>query len=326
MTDRQEVEVKKGDPPVVRLADMHRLGDPAGAVSGARSGEGALESLERRRLHDEAYFRDRQGFDQDFVADFPVPMPRCVGRTAGDEAPLKLGNGHVLRYGNFSVVMSMSRRIALYTACNIDGQASKKIKRDADAWYYDDRIDRAHQAGDELYRDNELDRGHLVRREDPVWGPQAALANDDTFHFTNCSPQHSGMNQITWLGLEDYILQNARVHSLRICVFTGPVLRDDDMVYRGVKIPKEYWKVVAFRTDDRPSATAYMVSQGKLIEDLEFVFGRYKTYQVAVAEIQELAGLDFGDLSRFDGFSNEDVPAGSRWRREELRSWEAIRV
>jgi len=318
--------VNEGDSPVVRLADMHSLGELAGAATGVRSGERALESLERQRLHDEAFFRDRQGFDENFLADLPVPMPRCVGGTAGEEAPLKAGGGHVLRYSNFSVVMSMSRRIALYTACNIDGQASKKIKRDADAWYYDDRIDRAHQAGDELYRDNELDRGHLVRREDPVWGPQAALANDDTFHFTNCSPQHSGMNQKTWLGLEDYILQNARVHSLRISVFTGPVLRDDDMVYRGVKIPKEYWKVVAFRTDDRSSATAYLVSQGKLIEDLEFVFGRYKTYQVAIADVQEMAGLDFGDLRRFDGFSNDDVPAGSRWRREELRSWEAIRV
>lgn len=314
-----------GDAPVVRLADMRSLGEWAVAASGVRSGEGAFESLVREPLHDEAYFRDRQGYGESFLDGFPVPMPRCVGRAAGDEAPLQSG-GHVLRYSNFSVVMSVSRRIALYTACNIDGQASKKIKRDADVWHYDDRIGRDRQAGEELYRDNALDRGHLVRREDPVWGPQAALANDDTFHFTNCSPQHSGLNEKTWLGLEDYILQNARVHGLRISVFTGPVLRDDDMVYRGVKIPKEYWKVVAFRTDARPSATAYLVSQGKLIEDLEFVFGRYKTYQVALAEIQELAGLDFGDLSRFDGFSNEGVLEGLRWRREELRSWEAIRI
>jgi endonuclease G len=321
----KEAEVNTGDSPVVRLSDMHSLGELAGAASGGER-ERALESLERRVMHDETYFRDRQGFDEAFLDAFPIPLPRCVGRSAGDEAPLKSGTGNVLRYSNFSVVMSASRRIALYTACNIDGQASKKIKRDADAWFYDDRIDRAHQAGDELYHANALDRGHLVRREDPVWGPQAALANDDTFHFTNCSPQHSGMNQITWLGLEDYILQNARVHKLRICVFTGPVLRDDDMVYRGIRIPKEYWKVVAFRTDDRPSATAYLVSQGKLIEDLEFVFGRYKTYQVAIAEVQELAALDFGELSRFDGFSNEEMPAGSPRRREELRSWEAIRV
>jgi len=318
--------VSELDTRVVQLSDMRTLGELARARSEERPGEGALEALERAPRHDEAYFRDRRGFDEAFLRDFPVPLPRCVGRTAGDEAPLKSRTGHVLRYNNFSVVMSASRRIALYTACNIDGQASKKIKRDSDAWFYDDRIDRAHQTGDELYRDNELDRGHLVRREDPVWGAFATLANDDTFHFTNCSPQHSGMNQKTWLGLEDYILGNARVHNLRMCVFTGPVLRADDMDYRGVKLPKEYWKVVAFRTDDRPSATAYMVSQGKLIADLEFVFGRYKTYQVAIAEIEALAGLDFGELSRFDGLSSEAVPDGRQWRREELPSWEAIRV
>jgi len=305
---------------------MRSLGELALRSTGGAAGERALESLERKAAHDDAWFRDRKGFDEAFLEGFPVPRPRCVGRAAGDEAPLKSGAGNVLHYSNFSVVMSKSRRIALYTACNIDGQASKKIKRDTDAWFYDDRIDRALQAGEELYRANELDRGHLVRREDPVWGAQAALANDDTFHFTNCSPQHSGLNQILWLGLEDYILQNARVHGLRICVFTGPVLRDDDMVYRGMKIPKEYWKVVALHTDERPSATAYMVSQGKLIEDLEFVFGRYKTYQVAIAEVEELASLDFGELKRFDGFSNEPVPEGAPRRREELRSWEAIRI
>jgi endonuclease G, mitochondrial len=159
---------------------MHSLGELAGAPGPARSGENQLESLERQRAHDEAYFSDRQGFNEAFLADFPVPMPRCVGRSAGDQVPLKSGGGTVLRYSNFSVVMSMSRRIALYTACNIDGKASKKIKRDADVWYYDDRVDRAYQVGGELYHDNALDRGHLVRREDPVWGPQAALANDDT--------------------------------------------------------------------------------------------------------------------------------------------------
>jgi hypothetical protein len=85
-TDGQEVAVNERDSPVVRLADMHSLGELAGTVSGVRSGDGALEALERQRSHDEAFFRDRQGFAEDFLEDFPAPMPRCVGRTAGDEA------------------------------------------------------------------------------------------------------------------------------------------------------------------------------------------------------------------------------------------------
>ncbi len=102
------------------------------------------------------------------------------------------------------------------------------------------------QAGDELYANNDFDRGHLVRREDPNWGPTAGVANRDTFHFTNCAPQLSAFNQRTWLSLEDYILTNTRRIGKRASVFTGPVFRQNDPVYRDVAIPLAYWKVVAF--------------------------------------------------------------------------------
>ena len=56
----------------------------------------------------------------------------------------------------------------------------------------DPRISNDFQAGgEEFYSSNPLDRGHLVRRADAAWGKtesEARLANDDTFHFTNCSP------------------------------------------------------------------------------------------------------------------------------------------
>ncbi len=190
---------------------------------------------------------------------------------------------------------------------------------------YDGRIELQYQLGDELYANNDLDRGHLVRREDPVWGDLANQANGDTFHFTNCSPQHSGLNQKTWLGLEDYLLQNARAEGLKVTVFTGPVFRDDDLLYRGVRIPKEYWKVVAIISEGRRSATAYMISQEDLIRDLEFVFGKYKTYQVSIRHIQDLTQLNFGGLDQFDGFSGEEAATGLR-QRIVLEDWQSIRI
>jgi len=33
---------------------------------------------------------------------------------------------------------------------------------------------------------------------------------------------------------------------------------------------------------------------------LEFVYGQFKTYQVAVSAIENLSGLDFGSLGEFD--------------------------
>jgi endonuclease G len=306
---------------VVRLEDMHWLGGKAPAE---RAGA-VLERSAGLRIHAPDHFKGRKGYDPRFISGLPVPLPRNVGRP-GDEAPVA-GGGHVLRYTNFSTVMSKSRRIPLYTACNIDGKKTRKIKRaGGDTWFLDGRVALEHQVGEELYTDNILDRGHLVRREDPVWGPDAARANDDTFHFTNCAPQAGAMNQRTWLGLEDYVLGNTRVHLLRVCVFTGPVLRTSDRRYRDVLIPREFWKVVVVRTPERPSATAYLVSQAKELTDLEFAFGRYKTYQVAIREVEQLTGLDFGKLSRYDGFSNAGALESARPPRVEIDDWRKIRI
>ena len=244
-----------------------------------------------------------QGYDPCFLAQ-PVDLPTLAAEQQADAAPLLDGSGHELKYTHFSVVMSRSRQLAFFTAVNIDGQQMVDEKRSKDAWYFDPRIERDYQMGPEVYKHPKLDRGHLVRRLDPVWGADAKLAGEQTFHFTNCSPQHSALNQQTWLGLEDYILSNSKAHEVKVTVFTGPVLRDNDELYLGkYRIPAEFWKVVALvKEDGQLSATAYIQSQRDLISDLEAWggFGEYKTYQVPVAHIEQLTGLDLSGLRQHD--------------------------
>lgn len=256
-------------------------------------------------------YNKRTGYKDNFLSDSKkVPLPKLTNKMLQNTAVNKEAKGknkHVLNYYNFSVVVNKGRRLAYFTAVNIDGKQGVKIKRESDKWFYDPRIGRDEQVGEEIYTANELDRGHLVRRLDPAWGKNqkvAKVANDDTFHFTNCSPQHKNFNQnkTTWAGLEDYILFNSQNHKLKVCVFTGPVFTDDDMEYRGVNLPSRFWKVVTMLKDDgKLSATAYLLTQEKLIANLEeFNFGAYKTFQVTVKEIEKLTGLDFGNLSKHD--------------------------
>ena len=37
-----------------------------------------------------------------------------------------------------------------------------------------------------------------------------------------------------------------------------------------------------------------------MIQGLEFAYGEYETYQVPVTKIEELTGLKFGDLPKYD--------------------------
>ncbi|CAN5563242.1 hypothetical protein BH10CHL1_BH10CHL1_07190 [soil metagenome] len=256
-------------------------------------------------------YSDRLGYDSAFL-DVIVPLPRLSsGRQQNVDATLPTTNPEpeVLTYHHFSLLMNKERKLAYYTAVNIDGRTLRRLKRESDKWAYDPRIDKAYQMGPEIYADNTLDLGHLVRRIDPAWGESemiAKTANDDTFHFTNCSPQHKHLNENkkTWAGLEDYILNNALANQLKVSVFSGPVFEADDFFYREVQIPKRYWKVVVMvKTDGQLSATAYVLDQSQLLADIgarSFTFGEYRMFQISVSTIEALTSLDFGTLSQHD--------------------------
>lgn len=60
----------------------------------------------------------------------------------------------------------------------------------------DERIPKSIPLGSRNLQDAEIDRDHMVRREDPNWGEEAEaqLANDGTFHYVNAAAQHSRLN------------------------------------------------------------------------------------------------------------------------------------
>jgi endonuclease G len=114
----------------------------------------------------------------------------------------------ILAYHHFSIVMHRHRRLALFTAANIDGKQIRRLRRKGDDWAFDPRIGQAEQLASSFYDGNGFDLGHLVRRLDPAWGEMAKAANDDTFHLTNAAPQCAVFNRTKplWAGLEDYLL------------------------------------------------------------------------------------------------------------------------
>ncbi len=301
--------------------------DPSnGAVTGpVFSGNGAApEAALLEKVEIEPDYSNRKGYDPGFLGDGKrsVPLPELGDGLLADAATWTdaagKDAGHVLPYHHFSLVVSKGRKIARFTAVNIDGATEQRIKRDPDRWSFDPRIPSEYQMGEAIYAANKLDRGHLVRRLDPAWGEIAKAANDDTFHFTNCSPQHADFNRnaTLWAGLEDYILDHADNDQFKVCVFSGPILADADPEYREVKLPLQFWKVVVMaKSPGLLSATAYLLSQESLIDaglevapvPEEFSFGAYSTFQVQVSEIERLTGLAFGALPDFDPLGTHEA-------------------
>ena len=279
------------------------------------AGSGELRALDAQEsvTPDEDYDH-RPGFDVNFLGP-KVPLPKLDNTIAAQAARVR-GGGTELKYYNYSVVMNAKRRLAFVSAVNLDGQAEFQFAREGgDRWFFDPRIDKKVQIGNELYANNPYDRGHLTRRNDAAWGgteEEAKLANDDTFHFTNCSPQHEVFNQSTkadqrgvllWGKIEKHIETEASRDG-RLCVFNGPVFKSDDPIYRNVAVPREYWKVVVCKAQSgKLRALAFKLSQADLMREVpeeDFQAGPYRPFQLKIAQLEHETDLDFGDLHKFD--------------------------
>jgi endonuclease G len=283
-------------------------------------------------------YGNRQGYDPSFLESIEVPLPRVSKAMEQDTARVKSDaqkedDPFELAYYHYSVYMNKRRRTAWFSAANVDGDHRPNIgKRKGDRWYTDPRILKSEQIGQEAF-ERGIDRGHLTRRQDTAWGDDVAsatLANNDTFHFTNCSLQASPFNQgkDRWQGLEQFLLeQHAKKERRRLVVITGPLFAANDPVYKNdrmnysVRCPLQFWKIcVLIRRDGTPSATGFVLGQ----EDIQNLPGFEEAFDVAatqirVADLEERTGLDFGDIKKFDHFA-----AGGASGTLELPSIEGI--
>ena len=237
-------------------------------------------------------YSTRDGYETRFLGSkFKVPLPglsKAQLKIAARVRGVGTDEAHVLKYHHFSVAMNARDKLAFYTAVNIYGPSWKNVDRDTglvldeaaearEQWYLDSRIPEDAQANDSIYLHQVtsrryFQRGHLVRRLDPTWGSKriAEYANGDTFHFTNCAPQAQGFNdaETKWAGIEDYVLYTARALGDRISVFSGPIYSKKDPVWRGIRVPLRFFKIVARVEDGELVATALIADQSEQVAEI----------------------------------------------------------
>ncbi|WP_414660275.1 DNA/RNA non-specific endonuclease [Horticoccus sp. 23ND18S-11] len=280
-------------------------------TAGSDSSSASAESLKEPII--DRNYASRRGFDPNFLG-IATPLP-TITKTAV-VAPM-LDGRKIIPYEHFSVVLHKTRKLAIYTASNVDGRAAvrrpepnKKYSRkdltglddnDQEKWVLDARVSPEFQIPDSFYtRDNgTFDKGHIVRREDVCFGTthaQIQRANGDTFHVTNCSPQRGNYNRSNlggiWGGLENFI--GAQADTEQFCIFAGPVLADSDLRFGGtpVQIPTRFWKVVCAVKARKLQVFAFMLEQDLRGVPLEFqVDARWRQQQVKLKALESMVGL-----------------------------------
>jgi endonuclease G, mitochondrial len=307
---------------------------------------------------DQDNYDERNGYDPKFLGSgLSVSLPKLKSHKFGRPLLLKGSNAEI-KYWNYSVVMNRTRRLAYFSAANIDSDRfAGNRDADGDTWYLDSRvskIDNDAQLGKDFYKKqkefeadrtmNPFDQGHLTRRKDLQWGnndKEAKRNGDDSYHYTNCSPQHWQFNQSNkasgiWFRLEEAATSTLS-RGTRLCVMNGPIFdaplctldsdgrlrleltgrRVPDGTFGGVKIPKMFFKVIAYRRGGEMRAKAFVVTQEDLLSTIDRYYAveraravlsdlEVRLYQVRITTLEKVTDLDFGRLSRHEAPSGEE--------------------
>jgi endonuclease G len=250
-----------------------------------------------------------RGYDPDFL-EHPVPVPQLSD--AHREDAVEVDGDVLVPYTHFSLVQSQGRRFARFVAWNIDGGRMLRLDRSGIDFREDRRVPSESQAGEDLYARNDLDRGHIARRADLVWGERAEAqrANEDSFFFTNIAPQMDVFNQSgrggVWGELENSLFEQAQVQDLRVSVVGGPIFTDSDREYRGFRIPRAFFKAVYYVSDGELQVRSFILAQD--LDSLESLDLReFETHRVSLDELSECTGLTFAPA----GEGNADARAQS---------------
>ncbi|TRY65474.1 hypothetical protein DNTS_030063 [Danionella cerebrum] len=176
------------------------------------------------------------------------------------------------------------------------------------------------------------DRGHLAAAANHKWCQEAY---NDTFMFSNVSPQLRDLNNRLWKSLEYFCRSKAKEPNVRnVHVYTGPLYKRKEKPTGNAEnktVPSHFFKVIIVEKDDGTLLEPYSIVLPNEIEELKLssklcnklgveVFTRpeYKELVKAmvknIEEIESLSGLKF--VHRESLKNMEDLDAQKKRKRK----------
>lgn len=202
-------------------------------------------------------------------------------------------NGQTVR--NYSFLLDLSGRVSRWVAYPLYKGMTTGVSR-TDKWEYDPLVPKRYQGA--VYKSyTGYDRGHQLPSADRLCN---TAANEQTFYFTNITPQNADLNQGLWERLESQV--RGQINNCdTLYVVTGCVLttagdptpqytKDNDG--NDVAVPKAYYKVLLKYKAD--AANGGYSAIGFWMENKPYGnTSLSRSFCKSVDEIETLTGLDF---------------------------------
>lgn len=213
---------------------------------------------------------------------------------------------------NYALEWDNTKRHANWVAFTFDTTTSADVVKRTDLWAKDPKLPAEMQTGDSDHTNDGFDRGHLCASEDRVYLKEA---NDQTFYYSNISPQLNDFNGGFWRKLETrvqtwgrstadgvydkvYVTKGGTLNKL-LKNFKGttvdggtPTTDANGFTIHGLACPEYYYMAVLSQKDDVFHAIAFLVphKEGMTRNPSS---DELKEYVVSVDKLEEETGIDF---------------------------------
>ena len=204
-------------------------------------------------------------------ATFPLGFPRFHD------------SSQVVRHLGYSLEYNENCEQALWVAYVLTKQETMGVIERGDNFTVDPFV-KTGSANKADYVKSGFDRGHLAPAADMRWSEQTM---DESFYFSNMSPQSPSFNRGIWKRLEEKVRDWAVIYD-SLLIVTGPVLSSDlrKIGPNQVCVPTYYYKVILDYKKEHSKAIGFvMKNEGSQLNIEEFA--------VSIDSVERLTGIDF---------------------------------
>ncbi|MBQ2436341.1 MAG: DNA/RNA non-specific endonuclease [Bacteroidaceae bacterium] len=210
----------------------------------------------------------------------------------------------------FSIEYDTQKRHAKWVAFTFDNQTAQThwnrnnwewTEWEGDPFQPDPLLPHDVRIGDEEHRRDRYDRGHLCASADRLYSKDS---NEQTFYYSNISPQLNGFNAGIWLDLENKVQQWGSNSNMRdtLYVVKGGTIRDgeyydsrgqhgsivkDIRTMNGIVVPAHFFMALVCRKSDSFYGIAFY------FDHKERHTGSLSDYAITIDELEELTGIDY---------------------------------
>ena len=191
-----------------------------------------------------------------------------------------------IEHTGYSLSYNETHKQANWVAYDLKKEETNKMFERSNKFIPDPKV-KTGTAFDEDYKGSGYDRGHLAPASDMGW---SSVAMEESFYYSNMSPQQPSFNRGVWKKLEELVRSWAIENNI-VYIVTGPILTNELRTIgpNKVSVPNYYYKVILDDNEPNKKAIGFVLPNIGSKEQLQ-------SYAVPVDSIEKLTGIDFFPL------------------------------